>query len=138
MSDPIVKRDPLGRILQGSSGNPGGRPRAVRELIEVARASVPKALALAVQFMDDERVDPRVRLEAAKLITSYGIGTPHKQQDDHDERERQEILAMSDAELEKHARQILAARVPPLVRIPKRFREGEVVDAVAEDADLTE
>lgn len=110
MNDPLVKRDSRGRLVSGSSGNPGGRPRAVRELLEMARASVPKALSLAVAFMDDERIDPRVRLESAKFLASFGLGTPHKQQADHEEDERRMLAAMTDEEIKNRAREILAER----------------------------
>lgn len=64
----------------GQSGNPGGRPKQVRELLELARTSVPKAFALAKELMADPGEDSRVRLEAAKFLTSYGIGAPPREQ----------------------------------------------------------
>ena len=68
-----------------ASGNPKGRPRAVRELLDRARKSVPAALELAEQLMGDAEVEARVRLEAAKFLTSYGLGAPPKQPHDDDE-----------------------------------------------------
>ena len=64
---------------KGVSGNPTGKPKQVRELLEVARRSVPDAFALAEKLMNGAAVEPRVRLEAAKFLTSYGLGAPPKE-----------------------------------------------------------
>ena len=132
MNDPLVKRDSRGRIVSGSSGNPGGRPKAVRELLDMARASVPKALALAAAFMDDDRLDPRIRLESAKFLASYGLGTPHKQLDDHNEEERRMLAAMSDLEIEDRAREILSTRPLRAVRTARLLPSREPEDATIE------
>jgi len=63
---------------KGMSGNPKGRPRKVIELLELARASVPKALEYAQGLLDDDDADPKLRLDAAKFLTSYGVGGPPK------------------------------------------------------------
>jgi hypothetical protein len=61
---------------KGTSGNPGGRPKAVRELLEVARSAVPRALAFATKLLDDTKAEARVRLDAAKFVCAYGLGAP--------------------------------------------------------------
>lgn len=77
---------PLGRPFPpGVSGNPGGRPRAVRELLDLARESVPEALAFAKRLLADEKADARVRLDAAKFLTAYGLGAAPKLPADGDE-----------------------------------------------------
>ena len=58
-----VERDEKGRIERGTL-NPGGRPKAVRELLDLARESVPDALAFAKKLLANETADDRVRLDA--------------------------------------------------------------------------
>ena len=106
-----IIRDEKGRVLPGRSLNPGGRPRQVRELLSLARTAVPRALELAASYVDDERMDARVRLEAAKLLLSYGLGAPPKlPSHEEDEIEAAALRAMSDADLERLVRQHLVAR----------------------------
>lgn len=76
MSATPQNRKADGRFLGGVSGNPGGRPKQVRELLELAREACPAAIELAKSYMGDAELDPRVRLEAAKLLMSYGLGKP--------------------------------------------------------------
>lgn len=64
---------------KGQTGNAGGRPKVIRELLELARAEVPASFALAKKLRDDEGEDSRVRLEAAKFLCAYGLGTPPKE-----------------------------------------------------------
>lgn len=72
-----VERDGKGRIMHGTL-NPGGRPKAVRELLDLARESVPDALAFAKSLLADDAVDARLRLDAAKFLTAYGLGAAPK------------------------------------------------------------
>lgn len=110
--DGLVKRDARGRVLPGQTLNPGGRPRAVRELLSLARSAVPRALELAVSFVEDERLDARVRLEAAKLLVSYGLGSPPRAEPEDDF--SAQLRAMSTEELERlYWRSQVEADSPP-------------------------
>lgn len=72
----------------GQSGNPGGRPKQVLELLKYCRKRTKKALALCEKLIDDETTGEqfeeaasrvaflRIRLEAAKFLASYGMGAP--------------------------------------------------------------
>lgn len=77
-AEPARGRGPGRPFQKGRSPNPGGRPKAVRELLDLARKEVPASFELAVRLRDDENGEPRVRLEAAKFITAYGLGAPPK------------------------------------------------------------
>lgn len=63
---------------KGQSGNPNGRPKKVRDLLELARGDVPEALEFARSLLKDAAADPKLRLDAAKFLTSYGLGGPPK------------------------------------------------------------
>lgn len=71
-----VKRDAKGRFVKGQSGNVYGRTPMPAEMMELARASAPKALELAARYIDDDELDPRVRLKAAELLLDRGYGKP--------------------------------------------------------------
>lgn len=62
---------------KGESGNPGGRPRKERELIEIAEAASPAALQRVVALTKSR--NPRVALAAAQEILNRAIGKPRQQ-----------------------------------------------------------
>ena len=80
----VANRNALGHFGKGNRLNPGGRHKAQRELCLLAREHVPAAFELAVALMSNEDEDSRVRLDAAKLICSYGLGAPPKFEDKGD------------------------------------------------------
>lgn len=98
----------------GQSGNPGGRPKQVKELLDLARGDVPEAFALARKFLRDEEVEDRTRLDAAKFIVSYGLGAPPR--DPHDTQAAIYVNAdLSDEQLQARLDALLAKRngTPP-------------------------
>lgn len=61
---------------KGQSGNPGGRPRELRDVIELARSHSPAAIATLSKIMRDEQAPPVARLGAANSLLDRGYGKP--------------------------------------------------------------
>lgn len=83
----MADREEDGRFKPGASPNPGGRPKQVRELMELARKAVPKAILRAAELLDYTAPAGRnagkvtvgaaqVRLEACKFLRDTGMGKP--------------------------------------------------------------
>jgi hypothetical protein len=94
----------------GQSGNPSGRPKQVLELIELARSAVPRAFALAQNLLGDSDEESRVRLEAAKFLTSYGLGAPPRQVQVTDA-DGAPLFGMTDEQLEARLKAITAKAI---------------------------
>lgn len=60
----------------GQSGNPSGRPKLVRELVEFARAECEASLILIQSVRDDLTQEMDLRIECAKELLNRGIGKP--------------------------------------------------------------
>jgi ribosomal protein L34E len=68
-----------GRPFQkGQSGNPGGRTKAYREVRKLAGEKSPRAVEILDGIMKDVTVEPRARIEAARVMLAYGAGLPEK------------------------------------------------------------
>jgi hypothetical protein len=64
-----------GRPFQpGQSGNPGGRPKLLAEVRDMARASTVEAIETIRRLMLDEKVAPATRLAAADALLDRGWG----------------------------------------------------------------
>lgn len=63
-----------GRFPKGRSPNPGGRPKAVVDLVTRARALTPAALDVLEAALASD--DDRVRLAAAGMLLDRGWGRP--------------------------------------------------------------
>ena len=65
----------IGRPFQpGKSGNPGGRPRPVQSIQELARKHTIEALDVLVQIMLNEKGPPNARVAAANTLLDRAYG----------------------------------------------------------------
>ncbi len=60
---------------KGQSGNPGGRPRDVAEVRELAREHCPEAIEKLVEHMRGD--DARMSIQASMALLDRGYGKPH-------------------------------------------------------------
>ena len=66
-----------GRPFQkGTSGNPGGRPRVLADVQELARERSPEAINILATVMRDEKAPPAARVAAANALLDRGYGKP--------------------------------------------------------------
>jgi len=61
---------------KGQSGNPGGRPRVVGELQELARTYTDEALCTLASIMRDKKAPHAARAAAANSLLDRGYGKP--------------------------------------------------------------
>ena len=66
----------MARFKPGQSGNPGGRPKVLAQVRELAREKSVEAINTLVAIMRDEAQDARARVAAANAILDRGWGKP--------------------------------------------------------------
>ena len=59
---------------KGQSGNPGGRPKALREVEELARRHTVDALKTLAAIHNDTKAPPAARVAAANALLDRGWG----------------------------------------------------------------
>ena len=84
MSDPENRdltgdrRGPDGRFLPGGSGNPGGRPKSERRVIDLARENTELAISTLAAICSDESAPASARVAAANHLLDRGWGGPRQ------------------------------------------------------------
>ena len=61
---------------KGVSGNPGGRPKVLGDVQELAREQSPEAINTLAKIMTDEKAPPAARVAAANVLLDRGYGKP--------------------------------------------------------------
>jgi Family of unknown function (DUF5681) len=61
---------------KGKSGNPGGRPKVVAEVKELARAHTREAIETLVSIMTNSKAAAAARVSAANALLDRGYGKP--------------------------------------------------------------
>jgi hypothetical protein len=63
-------------FCKGVSGNPGGRPRVLGDVQELARQKSPEAIETLSNIMHDDKAAPAARVAAANALLDRGFGKP--------------------------------------------------------------
>src|SRR5262245_66323643 len=67
----------IGKPFQkGQSGNPGGRPKEIAEVKELAREHMPAAIEALVSIMNNPKASDAARVSAANALLDRGYGKP--------------------------------------------------------------
>ena len=61
---------------KGVSGNPGGRPKVLGDVQELARQKSPDAINTLVEIMNNDKAAPAARVAAANSLLDRGYGKP--------------------------------------------------------------
>ena len=61
---------------KGVSGNPGGRPKVLSDVQDLARKRSPDAINTLAAIMDDQKAPPAARVAAANSLLDRGYGKP--------------------------------------------------------------
>jgi hypothetical protein len=66
----------MARFVKGQSGNPGGRPKDLFGIRDLARSFSPDAIKTLVAIMKDKGAPEAARVSAATAILDRGYGKP--------------------------------------------------------------
>ncbi len=130
-----------GRFQPGQSGNPGGRPREVGHVRELARQRTEKAVETLATIMEDTKAPASARVTAAQALLDRAWGRAPETLNVRSPSE--DIKDLTDEELDARFAEAVA-KLPPaqrdLLRAAFRYeapggkREGEPPAAVSTEA----
>ena len=66
----------MSKFKPGQSGNPGGRPKIISEIQEMARKHTAEAIETLVAVMRDASASPAARVSAASAVIDRAAGKP--------------------------------------------------------------
>jgi hypothetical protein len=72
----VAPRDGHGRFLPGVSGNPGGRPKQARAVVELARQCTTEAIETLREIALDRQAQPMARVRACEALLTRAWGVP--------------------------------------------------------------
>jgi hypothetical protein len=74
--NPPVSTHKGGKFEPGKSGNPGGRPKGVQHIRELARQYTTEAIETLVEIMNDKEAPHSARAQCAFGLIDRGYGKP--------------------------------------------------------------
>src|SRR5215510_8874841 len=66
----------MAKFLKGQSGNPGGRPKIIGEVQDLARQHTPEAITTLASIMRDRKAPAAARAMASNSILDRAFGRP--------------------------------------------------------------
>ena len=66
----------MAKFQKGQSGNPGGRPKELLEVIRLARQETEASLRTLAQIRDSEEAPAPARVQASTALLDRGWGKP--------------------------------------------------------------
>lgn len=93
MQDPVRNRNPspATRFKKGQSGNPLGRPRVTREVVDLCRHYSPAVVERFYELVMDKKSPPATVVAAGNAILDRAWGRPAQSMDVHMTRTVQEM-----------------------------------------------
>jgi hypothetical protein len=68
----------MGRFKKGTSGNPGGRPKLLQDVRDLAREYTREAIETFVHVMKNVKAPATARIAAASALLDRGWGKPYQ------------------------------------------------------------
>jgi hypothetical protein len=73
----------MSRFKKGTSGNPGGRPKLLKDVRDLAREYTQEAIETFVLIMRNHKAPSATRLAAASALLDRAWGKPHQTVDNN-------------------------------------------------------